>query len=313
MANIKITELTEDTAPTTDDVLAVVNDPGGTPVTKKSTLANLLTAALYAIRALTPAASRIPYYTGSTAAGLLTLDTDGTLAGNSDTAVATQKAGKTYADTKIAKATNVTAITDTGIADGEIAVFNLSNKDIRTSNVLISTDGTLAGNADTNVPTEKAVKTYADTMVTKALFDANTILAATSDNTPAAVTVGEQSIVGRITGGNIAALTPAQILAGFVYERENVVEDLSYLPPVTFTWDPAELADAAGETSSGQTVPGAALGQTAIEVVAPYDLQDCIATGYVQAANTVEVRLQNESGGTINFASGTWLIQARRV
>ena len=63
---------------------------------------------------------------------------------------------------KIDKATNVTAITDTGIADGEIAVFNLSNKDIRTSNVLISTDGTLAGDADTNVPTEKAVKTYID-------------------------------------------------------------------------------------------------------------------------------------------------------
>jgi len=63
---------------------------------------------------------------------------------------------------KIDKATNVTAITDTGIADGEIAVFNLSNKDIRTSNVLISTDDTLAGDADTNVPTEKAVKTYVD-------------------------------------------------------------------------------------------------------------------------------------------------------
>ena len=43
------------------------------------------------------------------------------------------------------------------------------------------------------------------------LFDANTILAATSDNTPAALTVPEQTLVGRITSGNIAALTAAQV------------------------------------------------------------------------------------------------------
>lgn len=44
------------------------------------------------------------------------------------------------------------------------------------------------------------------------LFDANTVLAANSDNTPAAVTVAEQRIVGRKTGGNITALTAAEIL-----------------------------------------------------------------------------------------------------
>lgn len=42
-------------------------------------------------------------------------------------------------------------------------------------------------------------------------YDANTILAANSDNTPVAVTVAEQRIVGRITGGNITALTAAQV------------------------------------------------------------------------------------------------------
>jgi len=45
-----------------------------------------------------------------------------------------------------------------------------------------------------------------------ALFDAHTILYATTDNTPVALTVGEQSLVGRITSGNIAALTGAQVL-----------------------------------------------------------------------------------------------------
>ncbi len=42
-------------------------------------------------------------------------------------------------------------------------------------------------------------------------FDANTILAANSDNTPAALTIEEQRILGRLTSGNIIGLTAAQI------------------------------------------------------------------------------------------------------
>lgn len=42
-------------------------------------------------------------------------------------------------------------------------------------------------------------------------FDANTILKADSDNTPAALTVAEQRLVGRITSGVITALTAAQV------------------------------------------------------------------------------------------------------
>jgi len=49
------------------------------------------------------------------------------------------------------------------------------------------------------------------TGIEKAQFDANTILAANADDTPAAVTVAEQRIVGRITGGDIAALTAAEV------------------------------------------------------------------------------------------------------
>jgi hypothetical protein len=42
MADEKITELTEDTSPAAADLLATVDDPGGTPITKKSTIANVL-------------------------------------------------------------------------------------------------------------------------------------------------------------------------------------------------------------------------------------------------------------------------------
>lgn len=74
----------------------------------------------------------------------------------------------------------------------------------------------------------------------------------------------------------------------------------------SFTWDPASLADGAGETKS-VTVTGAALGD-AVLVFPPYDLQDMVVSGYVQAADTVEVRLQNEGGATVDLASGTWKV-----
>jgi len=47
--------------------------------------------------------------------------------------------------------------------------------------------------------------------VMEADFNAQTILAATTDDTPAALTVGEQTVVGRVTAGNVAALTAAQL------------------------------------------------------------------------------------------------------
>jgi hypothetical protein len=44
-------------------------------------------------------------------------------------------------------------------------------------------------------------------------YSANSILAANTDDSPAALSIAEQRIVGRKTGGNIAALTNAEILA----------------------------------------------------------------------------------------------------
>lgn len=78
------------------------------------------------------------------------LDTDTTLAANSDLKVATQKATKAYADTKIASG-------------------------------YLDTDTTLAANSDTKLASQKATKTYADTKVPLTYLDADTTLAANSD------------------------------------------------------------------------------------------------------------------------------------
>lgn len=67
----------------------------------------------------------------------------------------------------------------------------------------------------------------------------------------------------------------------------------------------ANLVDAAGATGS-ITVPGAALGDIVLGVSAGVDLVDLSVTAYVVSANTVEFRVQNESGATADLASTTW-------
>lgn len=44
---------------------------------------------------------------------------------------------------------------------------------------------------------------YEDDVILKTLFDAQSVLAATADDTPAALVVAEQELVGRITGGDV--------------------------------------------------------------------------------------------------------------
>ena len=74
------------------------------------------------------------------------------------------------------------------------------------------------------------------------------------------------------------------------------------------TWNPASLADGAGETSASIAVSGAVLGDFVV-VSAPYDLQGITCNGYVDVAGSVKIRIQNETGGVIDLASGTWKVK----
>lgn len=60
--------------------------------------------------------------------------------------------------------------------------------------------------------------TTADNAVPKSLYDANSILIATTDNTPTALSIGASRIVGRKATGDIVALTGAEaaVIAGLV-------------------------------------------------------------------------------------------------
>jgi len=69
------------------------------------------------------------------------------------------------------------------------------------------------------------------------------------------------------------------------------------------TYDTASLADGAGATTT-VTVRGAALGDYAL-VSLGVSVQGLTVTAYVSAADTVAVRIQNESGATVDLASTT--------
>lgn len=76
----------------------------------------------------------------------------------------------------------------------------------------------------------------------------------------------------------------------------------------TLTWNPGNLVDGAGETSGNITVSGALLGDFVL-VSAPYDLQGITCNAYVSATDTINIRIQNETGGAIDLASGSWKVK----
>jgi len=75
--------------------------------------------------------------------------------------------------------------------------------------------------------------------VEKNTYDAQSILAATADNTPAALTVGEQTVVGRIAGGNVAALTMAQLRAA-LSNLDGRVYPITPANSITIDWTNGE-------------------------------------------------------------------------
>jgi len=82
---------------------------------------------------------------------------------------------------------------------------------------------------------------------------------------------------------------------------------MTFVGSGTVSWNPGDLGDGAGETSAGITVTGAALGDFVL-VACPEDAIDVLFCGYVQAANTVEIRIQNEATANRNLGAGTWKV-----
>lgn len=241
-------------------------------------------AELAAIAGLTSSSNRVPRFTGSGTADLLTFDTDGTLSSNSDTALASQKAVKTYVDQIIASqdamvfkgvidcsanpnypaadrghtyrvsvagkiggasGTNVEVgdillcLTDgtssgtqaavgtswsiaqanldgavigpSSVTDSNFAQFDGTSGKLIKGGLSLDTDGTLSANSATRVPSQSAVKTYAQpldatltalagvtTAADKLIYATGVDTFATTDLTVAARSILDDTSVGAI-------------------------------------------------------------------------------------------------------------------
>jgi len=81
---------------------------------------------------------------------------------------------------------------------------------------------------------------------------------------------------------------------------------------VSCTLDTDSLIDGAG-VGDTVTVPGVALGDMVLGVSHSIDTAGIVVHGYVSAANTVTLRFQNESGGTVNLGSATVRVVVGRL
>ena len=81
---------------------------------------------------------------------------------------------------------------------------------------------------------------------------------------------------------------------------------------VTCTLDVGSLLDGAGETET-IAVPGVALGDAVLGFSFGVDKAAVVCHAYVSAANVITLRVQNESGSTVDLASTTVKVVIGRI
>jgi len=125
------------------------------------------------------------------------------------------------------------------------------------------------------------------------------------------VTGGTHGILDDTTAGTVSDLrirwndvsrasTP---VSGTATSSASIASENTGWLTASATWDPADIANGSSEATTF-TVTGAAVGDA---VLASFSnaLGGLALTAQVSAANTVEVRLLNNSGGSVDLASGT--------
>lgn len=80
----------------------------------------------------------------------------------------------------------------------------------------------------------------------------------------------------------------------------------------TFTFNPGTIANGGAVNSSAITITGASFGDF-VQVAAPYSLQGAVVVASVTAANQVMVRVQNNTGASVTFSSGTWRVRVEKA
>jgi hypothetical protein len=97
------------------------------------------------------------------------------------------------------------AFYSTTVQVGDVLIAEVANASTEAEWTIVQKD------TDMSAYLTDATNVAAAGAVMESDYDANTILAATTDNTPVTLTVGEQTLVGRTTGNDIAALTGSDV------------------------------------------------------------------------------------------------------
>lgn len=236
--NKKISQLNSLASATSNDVFPIVHT--NVLETKKISKGNLF-ASPGPIGTTSPSTAAFTVITMGAAVNEFSID--GTLVGNSDTAVPTEQAVKTYVDAaidglapdKIWSNDSYVKVVDDGTSTGYVEIvidgsqqINVESNGLKLqSGVAInefSTDGTLIGNSDTVVPTERAVKTYVDVAInTSTINIVNT-------NTDTTAIIGDAVLVDT-TGGDVEIeIIPTGIGKIIVYKNSTDSNDVVITP-----------------------------------------------------------------------------------
>ena len=127
--------------------------------------------------------------------------------------------------------------------------------------------------------------------VVEADFNANTILAANADDTPLALTVAEQTIVGRITAGNIDALTVTEVRTLINVEDDSTADqtDAEIKTAYENNADTNEFSDAE-QTKLAGVETAATADQTDVEIETAYNNQVAVVSQVDAEAGTSTTR-----------------------
>jgi hypothetical protein len=142
-------------------------------------------------------------------------------------------------------------------------------------------------------------------------------LAVESTVSPIAFTNGIGDNIGYIKGDrceltNVVAGGNAGFVCTVAGEPGTWAPVLGSVIEGSASYNPPDLADGVGDTTT-VTATGAALGDFVDAVSFGLDLQGVQLHGWVSAADTVSVRFQNETGGSVNLAGDTIRVRVRKA
>lgn len=252
-----------------------------------------LDAELTAIAGLTSASNKIPYFTGSGTAALLTLDTDGTLAANSDTTLASQKAVRTYVDTAVTGLLDFKGATDCSAnpnypaaSKGDFYIVSVAGKIGGASGTTVEAGDGYYATADNAGGTEASVGT------SWAHVEHNVILGTIATQNANAVAITGGAIDGTTIGGTTAAaITGTTITANTEFRgtvlTSNAASDLSFK---SSAGEQLRVAHVASVANYGK-VTGAAAGSAPFFSVAGSD-------------TNIQVGYESKGTGVMNFRTG---------